>query len=157
MAPALIFGILSLIWTGWFCTPNPRNRLPWAFQGEGVWFLWSEVRGQKLPQCCDPWPVSRGCSILGLMDTPDKALASTESALLPELSAVWKLTAAFLPPTRLKQKEPEPHSASSGAGGLMRRPLPTPFLPFCYDKCAPFTLNSWTELKKGDSTSPPWR
>ena len=110
--------------------PKSQKQAPLGFLVGGN--MISLVRGKRpeAPQSCDPWPVSRGCSILGLMDAPDKGLASTESALLTELSAVWKLTAAFLPPTRLKQKEPEPHSASSGASGLMRRPLPTPFQTF---------------------------
>lgn len=58
---------------------------------------------------------------------------------------------------RLKQKRPEPHSASSGAGGPYEKapspPTSSPFLPLCYDKWTLFTLNSWTELKKGGSTS----
>lgn len=66
----------------------------------------------------------------------DKGLASTGLAPLPEPSAMWKLTAAFLPPGSTGSQGPRiTPSVSSGAGGPMTRPLPTPlltnpFLPF---------------------------
>lgn len=49
------------------------------------------------------------------------------------------------------------HSASSGAGGPMRRPLihPNPFPHVCYDKCTQFTRRSWRGLVRDRSTSPP--
>lgn len=94
---------------------------------------------------------------------PDEGLASTGPVPLPELSAMCKLTAAFLPCQGLLGHRTQGEGAGAPQCQFWGRwphekapshPLPTPFSRLCYDKCTPFTLSSWRGLKKDGSTPP---
>lgn len=105
-------GYLSFIHIKRGCTRNSINGLPWAFQ-RGSSMICAVICGRQMsshtPVTRDPSP---GALLLWGWWDHDKGLASTGLAPLPESSAMWKPTAAFLFPgacwvTGPKEREQE--------------------------------------------------